>query len=240
MKVAAAHLDDRTEAAIEGAAARRFDHVDLAAHHGVTVQHASIAFGQADFVAIEAVDRTRRVLTPAVARAIGKARDLVETVAALHRAQQLAKRQFAFAAHDVVDSAAVRHVGFGRQAGIVAANDDAYVGRSERTNSMIRSAVLRWKVITDRPTTSGLSSRTSRSTVSRTLVLHEDQVGDGDLVMGIDIARQRSTALRWACAPQRSACARTSRAWTEAEHSWRCSPDGPHDRNPVGLHATPN
>src|SRR5437667_371102 len=41
-------------------------------------------------------------------------------------------------------------------------------GRSERTRSMTLKAVRRWKVMTERPTTSGCRSRTSRSTVPRT------------------------------------------------------------------------
>ena len=48
---------------------------------------------------------------------------------------------------------------------------------------MIRRAVPRWNVITDRPTTSGWSSRTSRSTVRRT----------------DDCTRTRSATATWWC-----------------------------------------
>ena len=60
VEVAAAHLDDRAEAAIEGAAARGLDHVDLPAQHGVAAEHAGVALGQADLVAFEAVHRARQ------------------------------------------------------------------------------------------------------------------------------------------------------------------------------------
>ncbi len=45
VKVAAAHLDDGAEAAIEGAAARGLDHINWPAHHGVVVQHPRVALG---------------------------------------------------------------------------------------------------------------------------------------------------------------------------------------------------
>src|SRR5437762_10183799 len=38
-EVAPAHLDDRTEAAIEGAPSRRFDHVNLTAKNRVALEH---------------------------------------------------------------------------------------------------------------------------------------------------------------------------------------------------------
>ena len=59
---------------------------------------------------------------------------------------------------------------------------------------MMSSAVFRWNVITDSPTRSGDRSRTRRSTVARTSRLDEDQVGDGDPVMGIEIAGERASA----------------------------------------------
>ena len=46
MKVAAAHLDDRAEAAVVGAAARGLDDVDLPAEQRVAVEHARGAIGQ--------------------------------------------------------------------------------------------------------------------------------------------------------------------------------------------------
>ena len=43
VEVAAAHFDDRAEAAVEGAAARRLDDVHLPAEHGVAGQHTRVA-----------------------------------------------------------------------------------------------------------------------------------------------------------------------------------------------------
>ena len=74
MKVAAAHLDDGAEAAIEGAAARRLDHVDRPSHHGVVVQYARVALGQANLIALQAVHRTRGIFMPAVAGPIDSPR----------------------------------------------------------------------------------------------------------------------------------------------------------------------
>ena len=114
-------------------------------------------------------------------------------IAALHCAQQFAKRKFAFAAYDVVNPVALGHVGFGRKAGIVAANHDAHTGtQASGLTERSCSAVLRWKVITERPTTSGLIFAGQLLDRLAHPLLHENQVGDGDVVMRIDIACQRS------------------------------------------------
>ena len=46
VKVAAAHLDDRAEAAVERAAARRFDDVDPASEQRISSEHPGVAIGQ--------------------------------------------------------------------------------------------------------------------------------------------------------------------------------------------------
>jgi hypothetical protein len=46
VEIAAAHLDDGAEAAVERAAPRRFDHIDLAAEERVSAEHASAPIGQ--------------------------------------------------------------------------------------------------------------------------------------------------------------------------------------------------
>ena len=48
VEVAAAHFDDRAEAAVEGAAARRLDDVDRTAEQSVAGQHARRAIRQAE------------------------------------------------------------------------------------------------------------------------------------------------------------------------------------------------
>ena len=74
--------------------------------------------------------------------------------------------------------------------------------------------------MTDRPTTSGSSSRTRRSTVRPHRPLHEDEIGDRHLVMPADVAGkrgQRPVRHAHASAP---ACARTSPAWRAEERAW--------------------
>ena len=56
---------------------------------------------------------------------------------------------------------------------------------------MIFFAVRRWKVMTERPTRSGCSSRTQRLDRGAHAVLDEDQVGDHDVVGRIDVPGQR-------------------------------------------------
>jgi hypothetical protein len=64
---------------------------------------------------------------------------------------------------------------------------------------MSRSAVRRWNVITDRPTTSGLVAIEQGLDGRQDAVLDEDQVGDSDGVVRIDIPRQgRERAVRHA------------------------------------------
>src|SRR5207302_9506313 len=99
MKVAAAHLDDGAETAIEGAAARRLDCVDLPTQHRVSTEHAGIAVRRPNLAVFEAVRRPRGVVQPALAVLVGEAADPLESGLLLERAQQFAKGDFALAAH---------------------------------------------------------------------------------------------------------------------------------------------
>ena len=58
-------------------------------------------------------------------------------------------------------------------------------------SEMIRRAVLRWNVITDRPTSRGWSCSISRTTVAWTDDCARIEIGDRHLVMAVDVARQR-------------------------------------------------
>ena len=62
VEVPAAHLDDRAEAAVEGAAARRLDDVDRPAEQRVAAEHARAAVGQPQRAVASAVDRPGRVV----------------------------------------------------------------------------------------------------------------------------------------------------------------------------------
>src|SRR6185503_8912879 len=66
MEVAAAHLDDRAEAAVERAAARGLDDVDGPAHVGVAGQDSSLAARWLDLAALERRDRSRQIALYAV------------------------------------------------------------------------------------------------------------------------------------------------------------------------------
>ena len=107
VEVAPAHLDDRAEAAVEGAAARGLDDVDLAAEQRVAGEHAGAAVRQLDVGSSRPADRARRGVC---ANAVGRRRYDSPAIAAsrravLERAQQLAEREVAFAADDEVDAA---------------------------------------------------------------------------------------------------------------------------------------
>ncbi len=109
------------------------------------------------------------VVAESVGNSVGQAGNVVVSALCLERAQQLTERDLSLAPHDEVDAAVgVLGVGFGSEARILAAATMRARGRRVRTRSMIPLAVLRWKVMTESPTTSGSCSATSLSTVSRT------------------------------------------------------------------------
>src|ERR1017187_9184345 len=65
---------------------------------------------------------------PTILLVIRQSLNCSQTLAALDRAQQLAEGNLTFAADNVIDAAAVFHVGFGSEAGIITAHDDANIG----------------------------------------------------------------------------------------------------------------
>src|SRR5205807_5369297 len=90
MKVAAAHLDDGAETAIEGAAARGFDYIHLPAQQRVSRKHARITVRQANLAVFQPVRRSRGIMHPVLAIAIRQAADSLEAAPLLVRAQQFA------------------------------------------------------------------------------------------------------------------------------------------------------
>src|SRR5688572_32670350 len=74
-KVPAAHLDDRTETAIEGATAGCFDDVYRPAQHRVALEHSRIPPRGSDFRTFEAADRTIRIVAKTVAGSVRQSRD---------------------------------------------------------------------------------------------------------------------------------------------------------------------
>src|ERR1039458_10885292 len=82
---------------------------------------------------------------PTIVRAIRQSLNRSQTLAALDRAQQLAEGNLTFAADNVIDAAAVLHVGFGREAGIITSHDDANTGaqRAHQFDDAERSLALK-------------------------------------------------------------------------------------------------
>ena len=124
VEVASAHLDDRAETAVERAAARRFDDVDLAAEQRVALEHARRAIGQLERIGRQVRDRRDRGCGADAAPSRYDSPAISATVGVmLDRAQQLAQRALALAANQEIDLARLS-IGVGREARIVAAGDD--------------------------------------------------------------------------------------------------------------------
>ncbi len=149
VEVAAAHLDDGAEAAIEGAAARGLDHVDRPAQHVIAREDAGAAVRQSDITAFEGMDGAvgigkpigcNRVVGKSLSRNLGESgapgepRDVPESAVALDGASEFAEGEFAFAANDEIDASHF-HVGIGCEAGVIAPYNDADV-RLQRANKV--------------------------------------------------------------------------------------------------------
>ena len=211
VKVPAAHLDDRAEAAVVGAAARRLDDVDRPADERVARQHPCGAVGQRHVLAGQAAHRPVGIADEGRALPIRQAGDAAQVAAAFERAQELAEGQVALAAHDDVDAPCRILVDLRGEARVVAADDNGDAGLERAHERDDFRAVPRWNVMTDRPTTSGSTSRIRRSTVWRTSRARESgrqsRRGDGDRR-----CRRARRARRSASASSPSPCARRSRA----------------------------
>src|SRR4029079_5657576 len=107
VKVPPSHLDDRAEAAIERAAARRFDDVDLPAEQGIAGEDARTPPGRAEAVLLDRHNGPRGVATKGRAVAEPESRNRREGGPLLEAAYDLPKRQLALAANDDI------HVGIG-------------------------------------------------------------------------------------------------------------------------------
>ncbi len=193
MEIAAPHLDDRAEAAVVGATARRFDDVDGTPEEGISRQHTGRSIGQRQLTVRQPRHRARRVVNegarwPAERQAVDRLRILV----ARERAQQRAKGQLPFTPDDEVDAAGGVVVGLWCEARIVAAGNDGDVrldAPNQPREPQRRAALERHDRKTDdlrvvlahQPFDGGHHA-----------ILDEDQVGDGDAVTGPHVARERS------------------------------------------------
>src|SRR6202034_1077578 len=130
MEVAAAHLDERAEAAIEGTAARSLDHIHLPPHQRVSLQNASIAVRRTDLLIVKPVRRTAWVVHPVLAISIRKPRNSLDPGSLFDRAQQFTEGNLPFAAHKVVDAHVL--ISLGCKAGIVSTHHNLHP-RPQRT-----------------------------------------------------------------------------------------------------------
>ena len=136
VEVAAAHLDDRTEAAVEGTAAGCFDDVGAAPEQRVAAKYAGIAIRQPQAFRRQRDGRRRPVVDEMACLSERKAWNIRQALraglrigrraAALDRANERAERPLAFAADEEIDVG--RFVGLGRETRIVSA------GHADRSN----------------------------------------------------------------------------------------------------------
>ncbi len=194
VEVPPAHLDDRAEAAVVRAAPRRLDDVHGIAEEGVAPQHAGAAVGQLQRVVESMRRRPVRIRDDiAAGRSPGQAgNDAQRRVAApeLQRPQQFAERCFALAAHHGVYTL-LSHPRVGRKTGIVTTGDDggARTPLAQAPHEAQRRASLErhrrepdhvWRPVVHEPL-HGLDHR----------MRHEDEIGDGDGMVRVDVAGER-------------------------------------------------
>src|SRR5436190_309064 len=129
VKVAPAHLDDRAETAVEGAAARRLDDVDLPTHHRVPRQHAGGAVGRTDLPGVEVGHSALRCGSEGLPIAEPETGDARQWLPTLEGTDQLPEGQIPLAPDDRVDANVGIRPRFRRQAGIVPADHDADLWR---------------------------------------------------------------------------------------------------------------
>src|SRR5204862_8114744 len=100
MEVAAAHRDDGAEAAVECAAARGLEDIDLTAEKRIPGQYPRLAPWRCNGTALDGCDRPRPVLPEAAAVPVIQPVNLRERSARLQGTHEIPKRQLPFAAHD--------------------------------------------------------------------------------------------------------------------------------------------
>ncbi len=105
VEVAAAHRDDRAEAAIEGAPARGLHDVHRAPKERVALQHPGAPVRQPYPTICEALNPPVGVVEEAVAVPVGETGNALKPVAAFEGPNQLAERQLSLAPHDKVHPA---------------------------------------------------------------------------------------------------------------------------------------
>jgi len=128
VEVPPAHLDDRAEAAVERAAARRLDDIHRPPHHRVAGEHPRLALRRRNRVLLDGRDGPGRRLHEHVALAKPQTRNGGQGALQIERTQQLAKGQFPLAAHDRVHAERRMRPCIGREARVVPTDDDERLG----------------------------------------------------------------------------------------------------------------
>ncbi len=190
VKIPPAHLDDRAEAAVVRAATRRLDDVNRTAQQRVSVEHPGAAIREPRRARCKPRNRPVGVEHEAVRRAIRKTSDVVEARPGFERAQELAQRLLAFSPDDELDVVA-RFVRSRRQAGIVSADDDPRPwanGANLTRNQKCRRALKRHDREAD-----DVGLMIANEPIDRLshAAVNEDEIGDRDRVLRIEIAGQR-------------------------------------------------
>jgi hypothetical protein len=133
---------------------------------------------------------TRGILMPTIVRVIRQSLNCGEAFATFDGAQQFAESNLAFATDNVIDAAAVFHVGFGREAGIVTTHDNANTGlqRVHQFDDSERSFAL--KGHDGEANYVGLVFAHQPLHCFTHLVLNQNEVGNSHFVMRVDVPRQ--------------------------------------------------
>src|SRR5258708_773956 len=189
VKVASAHFDDRAETTVVGATARGLDHIDLASEERIALEHAGFTIGQADLIVFQPMYLPPGVVEPPIAGAVRKAGDPTEIPTLLQGTQKFAKRDLAFATHDEIHIHSF--VGFAGKTRVVTAHHDFHSG-FERTHQ-----------IDDAPSSPALEGHRGKPDHLRIELIHqpgdrvphltmaENQIGNRNLVVGIDVSCER-------------------------------------------------
>jgi hypothetical protein len=190
MKIPATHFDDRAEAAVVRAAARRLDDVDRTSEKRVALEHARRPIRRLD-VRLQMTHVPGRRAVERVTVPIGQPRHVGQRGTRLEGADERAKRVVTLAAHDRIDAGVRRFVHLGRQARVVAADDDPDVGLEAPNERDHFQGGVPLERHDRQPDDVRRTRRDQAADGARDVLLREDEVGDGDVVMQVEVAGQR-------------------------------------------------
>ena len=191
VEVPSAHLDDRAEAAVEGAAARGLDDIDRAADERIAVQHTRGAIREANLLAGQRAHRPRRRPHEPARRPVRNPGNGLDTAPPLEGADQLAERDVPLASHDEVDLPVASFVDVRGEARIVPADDDGCRRgkRSDERGQLLRGAPL--KRHDRQPDEIRLEIPDESLDRFADAAVDQNQIGYRHTMVRVDVARQR-------------------------------------------------